>query len=452
MDDYEIYVAYCLLSSSVQEPNTFIEASKSLEWMQAINNELEAHEKLQTWTSTELPKNQVAIDTRWIFKIKEDGTKKARLVAKGFQVPYEEGGEFSYAPVCRLPTIRILMSKAIQNDWKLRQIDVPTAFLNGLLDQDVYIKKPKGLKNSSKYFKLNRALYGLRSAPKCWNLKFNEVMSKLHFKRSDYDFCLYLKDNVYLVLFVDDALITGSDKQVKQLLKDLHTEFKVKVIDEVSSFLGMEISHNEQSLKVCQPKIIDRLLKEFGMENFHLDEDNLIENVPYRRLVCSLMYISLVTRPDIAYSVSYLSRYLDKPTTQAWNAAKRVLRYLRSTKHLGLRYMKRPNGLEGMCDADWGGDRQTRKSVSGFVCFHAGNPIAWHSRKQNCVALSSMEAEYISAGSAAQELVNLKGILSEFGECLTNVILNVDNLSAISMMKTYENSKRGKHRHTFSFH
>ena len=145
---------------------------------------------MQTWSPAELPEDQKAIGTKWIFKIKEDGTKKARLVAKGFQVP-NESEEFSYAPVCRLSTIRILISVSVQKDWKLNQIDVPTAFLNGTIDNNVYIKTPDGLKTESKHLKLNRALYGLRNAPKCWNVKFNEVMKQLKFKRSDYDLFIY---------------------------------------------------------------------------------------------------------------------------------------------------------------------------------------------------------------------------------------------------------------------
>lgn len=179
--------------------------------------------------------------------------------------------------------------------------------------------------------------------------------------------------------------------------------------------------------------------------NFQIDSDeDTVDNLPYRCLICHLMYLSIMSRPDIAYSVSYLSRYLDKPTMNAWKAGKRILRYLSATKTYGLVYTKGNSESEGMCDADWGGDRQTRRSVSGFVFFHSNNPIAWYSRKQNCVALSSMEAEYISAGSAAQELVNLKGVLSEFGE-LQPVTLRIDNLSAISMIKNCENSKRSKH-------
>ena len=280
-------------------------------------------------------------------------------------------------------------------------------------------------------------------------------MLKLGFERSQHDFCLYFKDNIYLVLYVDDALITGQDDLVNELLEKLRIEINVKVMSEGTAFLGMEIVREDNKIKISQKKMIIRVLKEFNMEqsqsiktpmemSFNLLEGTMVENIPYRRLICSLMYISLVTRPDIAYSVSYLSRFLDKPTVQAWKAGQRILKYLNATKQLCLSYTKGESNLIGMSDADWGGDRQTRKSVSGFVAFHAGNPIAWHSRKQNCVALSSMEAEYISAASAAQEVMNLKGVLSDFGE-LHVPVLKVDNMSAISLINTYQNSKRSKH-------
>ncbi|KAG5894851.1 hypothetical protein JTB14_023700 [Gonioctena quinquepunctata] len=134
-------------------------------------------------------------------------------------------------------------------------------------------------------------------------------------------------------------------------------------------------------------------------------EEPIINNVPYRRLICRLMYLSLVSRPDISYSIVYSTRFLDKPRKSTWEAGKRILRYLNHTKEYGSQLKKgNMQELMALCDADWGGDQETRKSVSGFVCFHAGNPIAWHSSKQTCVAQSSMEAEYISAGISTKRL------------------------------------------------
>uniref|UniRef100_A0A0A9XQL0 Copia protein n=1 Tax=Lygus hesperus TaxID=30085 RepID=A0A0A9XQL0_LYGHE len=282
-------------------------------------------------------------------------------------------------------------------------------------------------------------------------------MKELGFRRLDYDYCLYIKQDVVLVLFVDDGLITGAEDQVQELVDSLHEKFLVKDLGTPSSFLGMQITHTKNGLHLSQSKMIDRLQKDFAIENcrsiktpmevnFNLSDAQIDPDSPNRKLVCSLMYLAVTTRPDISYSVLYLSRYLDKPTHDAWTAGKRILRYLCGTRHLGLPYNKGSKPLEGKSDSDWGGDRLTRKSVSGFICFHAGNPIAWHSKKQNCVALSTMEAEYIAAGSAAQELVNLRGVLSDLGGDISDgVSLKVDNVSAISMMCTFTNSKRGKH-------
>lgn len=140
----------------------------SEEWEKAIKAELNAHTKLETWREATLPTGAKAIDTKWIFKEKQDGTKKARTVAKGFQQsqPYQK----YYSPVARATTIRTLLSHTIQPNFKLKQLDVPTAFLNGTLENDIYIKCPKGLKlKNGNVLKLNKALYGLKEAPKCWN-------------------------------------------------------------------------------------------------------------------------------------------------------------------------------------------------------------------------------------------------------------------------------------------
>ena len=370
LQDYELYSAFCMLTKT-EEPTTYEEAMKIPVWKDAIKKELESHENLGTWSPSQLPKGKVAVDTKWVFRSKEDGSKKARLVVKGFQLQDDESSQFSYAPVCRMTTLRILISQAIRNDWKIRQVDVPTAFLNSTLKEEIYIKKPKGLNCSDEVFKLNRALYGLKISPKSWNDKFNEIMVINGFTRSQHDYCLYYSDDVYLLLFVDDALITGKTETVENLINILYKNFKVKDMGEANMFLGMQFNRTNDGLIINQNKIIDKLLKEFNMEKcrgvttpmevvFKLDESNLIIDVPYRQLVCSLMYIAVMTRPDLSFAVSILSRVLDKPTIQTWQAAKRVLRYLSATKEKGLRFDKNEGKLISYSDADWAGDTVSR--------------------------------------------------------------------------------------------
>ncbi|BES91568.1 Hypothetical protein NTJ_04378 [Nesidiocoris tenuis] len=296
LDEFELYSAYCMLSSTTEEPKTFEEARQNDEWKAAIKNELDSHKELGTWTPAKLPENKEAIDTKWVFKIKEDGTKKARLVARGFQIPYNKLEEFTYAPVCRMSTIRILISQAVIHDWPMRQIDVPTAFLNGKLESDVFIKTPKGLNCDSQILKLNRALYGLRESPKCWNDCFSKEMERFGFKRSPYDYCLYVGPDVFLCLFVDDGIITGNSSKIDAVIGALHKRFRVKDLGNVSSFLGMQFSKANGSITVVQSKMIDRILKEFKMEQcrpvstpmdtgFQVEELKIVDrDIPYRRL------------------------------------------------------------------------------------------------------------------------------------------------------------------------
>ncbi|XP_037870990.1 uncharacterized protein LOC119629381 [Bombyx mori] len=179
--------------------------------------------------------------------------------------------------------------------------------------------------------------------------------------------------------------------------------------------------------------------------NIEINDNTEVLDVPYRELIGSLIYLTVTTRPDLTFAVSYLSRFLDKPNEELWKAGKRVVRYLKETKEKGLLFKKtNDNNLYGFSDADWAGDRSDRKSVSGGIILQGQNPIAWFSKKQQCVTLSSAESEYVAAASLAQEFVNLKGICKHLG-CDVNAVLFVDNKSAISMAKNYENSKRTKH-------
>ncbi|CAH2108821.1 unnamed protein product [Euphydryas editha] len=403
-DDQEIYTAYCLLSSDPQDYNEAIDKG----WNKEINKELNSHEKLGTWELADLPEGKKAIDTKWIFRTKQDGTRKARLVAKGFQ---QFTLEDNYAPVAKISTIRLMISLAVQKDLPLKQFDVPTAFLNGKLDVDVFIKCPNGLKiDEGKVLKLKRALYGLKEAPKCWNTRFHEFIIKEGFTQSKHDSCLYGKGNNWILLYVDDILYLGKDSEI---IKEMEKEFKLKSLGEISNYLGLEVTRNKNEMHIKQTKLIERLLEKFNMldckgnktpmeTNFSASASSNVVDVPFKELIGCLLYISTHTRPDITYAVSYLSRFLDKPTQELWKAGKRILRYLKETQEQGLRYTKSGdyNKLQAYSDADWAADKMNRKSTSGCVIYQGNNLITWFSRQQTCVALSTAEAEYIAGAHA----------------------------------------------------
>ena len=393
------------------DPKTFNEAIDQEEWETAINKELESHNKLGTWEKSKLPEGKRAVDTTWVFKTKENGLKKARLVPKGYQ---QYGEESMYAPVARLSTIRMVLSLAIHNGWEIKQLDVPTAFLNGKLKTEVYIKPPEGIQEKEGIvYKLKRALYGLKEAPKCWNETFNTFAANQGFSRSKSDYCLYKRDKTIMVIYVDDILITG--EQIKETAELLKNQFGTRDLGELKEFLGMEFTRGENTLRISQKKQINKVLKIFGMEdskgaktpmeaNFRVDPEAQIIKVLYREIIGGLMYISMGTRPDITYAVSYLSRFLDKPSQDTWVAAKRILRYLKETKGLCLTYTKHNSkSLIGFSDSDCGGEVKDRKSVTGGAIFFNNDLVEWISRKQQCVALSSTEAEYIASALVSSE-------------------------------------------------
>ena len=351
-----------------------------------------------------------------------------------------------------------MISVALQKGWDVIQLDIPSVFLNGKLNQDLYVKVPKGVKCNTEVFKLNKSLYGLRPAPKMWNETFNNAVESYGLTRSKNDFCLYIGKNVYLVIWVDDIIITGCKSECDKLIEFMIKKFNAKNFGTIKYFSGTEVNVTKNSISISQKDLIDKGISSFGMKdckyaqtpmehNFQVDLSlPMNKDLPYRELVGSLIYISIVSRPDIAYATSLLSRYLDKPTKQLWIAAKRVLRYLNATSNLALTFYKNQDtGVVAYSDADWAGDISSRKSTSGCVLYHCGNPVLWYTRKQNCVALSTAESEYIVCATAAVDTVYSQRIVKDL-KCDSLIpLIYTDNQSAINMWESYENSRRSHH-------
>lgn len=227
----------------------------------------------------------------------------------------------------------------------------------------------------------------------------------------------------------------------------------------VRNFLGAEITVKEYFIQISQRKLIDRILDKFNMKdckgmrtpmetNFQANTtDTVLTDVPYRELIGSLNYLAIISRPDIYFSVSYLGRFLDKPTNSVWRAAKRVLKYVSDTKHLCMTFRQNieDENILAYSDSDWGSDCSDRKSVSGMAVYYRGNLVSWSSKKQQTVSLSSAESEYVAAAACAAELLYLRGLTEDFAGQKVKTVLNVDNQSAIAMINNYENTRRSKH-------
>lgn len=247
-------------------------------WETAIQEELDALKKNNTWTLTELPKGRRAISCKWVFRMKpENGREmfryKARLVAKGYCQRYGFDYTETYSPVAKMDTLRVLLAAANQERMLIHQLDVKTAFLNGRLNEEIYMCQPEGLEyQNGLVCRLNKSLYGLKQASKMWNERFHSFLTQLSFKRTESDQCLYMRGNgqgkVFLILYVDDVLIVGhSLEEITALKASLFQEFTMTDGGEVSNFLGMKIERNinDRILRISQQRYLEDLLKRFNM-------------------------------------------------------------------------------------------------------------------------------------------------------------------------------------------
>ena len=332
------------------------------------------------------------------------------------------------------------------------------------------MRKPEGLSNDNDGLvcKLNKAIYGLKQAAYCWNSSLDDCLKNLGFIKTNSDSCLYYKltDNIkcFIGLYVDDMIIAcNSDSYLKKLKEDLSSKYKIKDLGKVDQFLGVKVIQNEDGIFIHQSTFIKSLLQKFNFENckanptpmdanvqfeYSKDDDVLTDKKIYQSAIGALLYLSTRTRPDISFAVSKLSRYCSKPNNAHWNAVKRIFRYLKGTINLGLNYVKQGvSTCIAYSDADWGGDKGSRKSTSGYCFFLGKGLISWRSNKQNCIALSSAESEYIGLSGASQEAVWIKKLLTELK--LTNVndkiLIYGDNLSSINLTKSNVIHAKSKH-------
>eukprot|EP00877_Chromochloris_zofingiensis_P013960 jgi/Chrzof1/8818/Cz03g25200.t1 len=424
-------------TSEIVEPATYDEALQSdcaEQWQQAMDSEYASLIANGTWTLEKPPTDIRPIPVKWVYKVKRDTSGnierfKARLVAKGFW--QQEGVDYDevFAPVSKYATFRALMAKAAEEGMELHKLDVKTAFLQGNLEEDVWIQQPRGYEEGSSELAchLHKPLYGLKQAPRAWHQRLQQELLAVGYTASAADPSLYWYcingDYVYLLVYVDDILIAAkqleSVKAVKQQLLGL---FESRDLGEATSYLGMSIQRNRQTgtIKIGHRLMITELLEKYGAVDSKI-------------------------KPDLAFSVGALARYMSCPTTVHWQAAKGVLRYLGGTLDYGITFGSDSNGLIGYCDADYAGDTDTRKSTSGYMFILHGGAITWSSKRQATVAASTTEAEYMAAAAAVKEALWLRTLLSELQLDIDNITIMADNQSAIKLLRNPISSMRTKH-------
>lgn len=470
-------------------------------WHDAIKAEIKAHVKNGTWRIIKREKdNMKLIDFKMILKMKagpqNTEKKKARLVARGFRqrpgIDYDE----TYSPVAKLSSVRAIIAMSVEENLKLNQMDVVTAYLNGKLDKKIIMKMPDYLEEyvseimveesrnddltvfskakkmledlksikGEKVCLLERALYGLKQSGRQWYLELDKELKNMDFVPTDADPCVYVLRKggvkVVIAIYVDDLLIAYScDRKLAQIKTILNEKFEMKDLGEPELLLGMQIQRQGGDIiKIHQEKYIDKILKKFNMEDCKtsvtpiepnlklLKSDKSENNLPYQQLIGTLMYLAVATRPDIMFSVSYLSQFNSCYGEEHFKSAKRILRYLKGTKTAALCYKKTELELYGQADADFASCTVDRKSYSGYCFKFAGAPISWESKKQKSVALSTAEAEYTCIAEAAKEAIHLKRLLNDISD-LEQPIITIynDNQAAIQITKNPTVSSKTKH-------
>ena len=469
-------------SYSQNEPRTVKEALSSpqkAKWVKAMEKEMESLKTNEVWDLVELPENRKAIGSKWVFRVKTDAngtveTHKARLVAQGFSQSFGDDYDETFSPVARFESVRTVIALAAQHGLKLHQMDVTTAFLNGDLEEEVYMKQPEGFIEKEKEHlvcRLRRSLYGLKQSPRCWNSVLDRKLKSMGFVQTIGDPCIYVKeengDIFVIAVYVDDMILAGkSDEKINEVKQALSELFQMKDMGELHYFLGVKVIQKPELKEVWigQEAYTKSVLERFGMDNSKpvntpvnprkklkkaADDSPRVDQVNYQCAVGHLLYLSTKTRPDIAYAVSDVARFSADPTEEHWAAVKRIMRYLNGTRDMGLLYDgtgSKTTSCVGYSDADWAGDLDDRKSTSGYVFQISNAAVSWRSKKQPCVALSTAEAEYMALASATQEAVWLRQLLSDLKNKPTGPTLILeDNQAAICMAKNAQYHGRAKH-------
>ena len=465
------------------EPKTYRAAMRSPDadkWEAAIHAELLSHESNMTFeyvSEEDAKRIKRLVTSKLVFKIKRnsDGTierYKARLVARGFTQRFGVDYRETFAPVARMASIRTLLAVACQDDMNLTQLDVETAFLNGPLDEVIYMRLPEGVgSDTGRVVRLRKGLYGLKQASRQWYKALDAVLLAMGFTKSRGDPCIYVLERdgkrIFMAVYVDDFVMADNDATLRaEVVRDMGKHFKLKDLGELKWCLGVRVERDRstRSLTLDQENYVDEILSEFSMTdcapcatpeavNQHLpkhERDNPENNDthPYREAVGKLMYLMVCTRPDIASAVRAVSKHACSHGDVHWQAVKRIMRYLKGTRSMRLRIggARAPEQLIGYADADWANDRDDRRSVTGYVFSFAGGPVSWSSRGQRTVALSSTEAEYMALSEACREVTWLRLLLGELKHAqYGGTEIYEDNQGAIVLARNPEHHARNKH-------
>ena len=364
----EINNAYKEITSKIGEevePEDIKDALKNPKWIESMKKELQSMRNHRVWSLVPRPKDRKTIRNRWVYKIKtnEKGNieeYKSRLVACGYSqisgLDYKE----TYSPVVNFDTLRILFEYAAKNDSKIHHVDVSNAFLNGNLEEELYMEQPEGFQDKEKpqyVCKLHKSIYGLKQSSRCWNNKFKTTLQKYDFIQNIGDSCLYTKNTdkgkIFVIVYVDDIIIcANNDIHLNYVKNILSNNFKIKDLGPVKYFLGINVENNDKQIKLHQETYIKSVINKFNLSECKVvstplnesllnskDENRNFENIKiYQSAIGSLNYLACKTRPDIAFAVNFMARKNCNPTVHDYTNVKNIIKYLKATSNYGINF------------------------------------------------------------------------------------------------------------------
>lgn len=464
-------------------PRTYAEAMKQPEtWLPSMQKEMEKMAENEVWELVRPPCGANIVESKWHYapKFDSDGnitSYKSRLVAKGFTQVHGIDYFETFASVVRFDSLRLTLAIAVSLDLELWQIDFESAYLNGKMKEEVFMRQPEGFMVEGKedhVCRLLRSLYGTMQAGHTWWHELDKTYTDLGYTRSRVDESVrsrYVENELTIIAtYTDD--VTGASTTTAgatRAKEELRGRYKLKDGGELSYMLGIKVERNraERTISISQSAYIGRVLKRFRHEDCTPASTPLppgtklsdlgspenevekleMDKLPFRELLGSLMYLYIGTRPDLSFAIQFLSRYQANPGRAHWNAALHVLRYLKGTIDLKITYSaSSPLTPVGYADSDLGGCLDTGRSTSGYVFVSSGGPVCWSSKRQQRVSTSTTEAEYKALCHAGQTALWITNFFSEIRVGINcPLTLCTDNKGAFDISK--HATQHGKTRH-----
>ncbi|KAI7939342.1 hypothetical protein MJO29_014078 [Puccinia striiformis f. sp. tritici] len=461
-------------SHLLEDPTSFrmaVSCPNGEGWTAAIGEELDNIENHEVWLD-QLEKPHKLLNSTWVFKTKpatlsSPEKQKARLCIQGFLQTYGEDVFETFAPTGKFPTLLALLVLALDLNLPIKQFDVKSAFLFAPLEEEIYIKTPEGSKRTAPYLKLVKSLYGLKQAPKNWYETLTSWFEEIDYNSSVSDACLFIHKSKksFIYFHVDDLIVVGQTEIFENLFL---RRFPNSTAHSPDTLLGMNLKISSDSVELSQPALIEKGLELLDLQGCRpvktpmtpavqlhsaSNEDHeafLKLGINYRSFTGMLNYLACRTRPDLASSVSILSRFNQRPGLSHWKEVVHCWKYLQGTKNLGL--LLKPNKntfidrINFYTDATWAEDQETRISQSGSLAFWKSCPILWNSKKQKNITMSSTESEMNALSDGKQENQWLKFLIEElWRKKLAPTLFSIDNKGLLEKLKNFGSNSKTKH-------